>query len=118
MIRPVIGVPTSVGYGASFGGVAVLLRMLNSCACGVFVVNIDNGFVAGYQASLINMIAVKRSGGESVHGLVKNGSKPRLANACRQPFTGGEHFLRVISLVSGVLAISRRLLAVRPAPPQ
>ena len=51
---PVIGVPTSVGYGASFGGIAALLSMLNSCASGVSVVNIDNGFGAGYQASLIN----------------------------------------------------------------
>jgi NCAIR mutase (PurE)-related protein len=55
---PVIGVPTSVGYGASFGGVAALLSMLNSCATGVSVVNIDNGFGAGYQASLINKLAV------------------------------------------------------------
>lgn len=51
---PVIGVPTSVGYGASFQGVSALLSMLNSCASGVSVVNIDNGFGAGYQASLIN----------------------------------------------------------------
>jgi pyridinium-3,5-biscarboxylic acid mononucleotide synthase len=51
---PVIGVPTSIGYGASFGGVAALLSMLNSCASGVSVVNIDNGFGAGYQASIIN----------------------------------------------------------------
>ncbi len=54
---PVIGVPTSVGYGASFGGVAALLCMLNSCASGVSVVNIDNGFGAAYQASLINQLA-------------------------------------------------------------
>jgi len=52
--RPVIGVPTSIGYGASFGGAAALLAMLNSCAPGVSVVNIDNGFGAGYVASLIN----------------------------------------------------------------
>jgi NCAIR mutase (PurE)-related protein len=52
--RPVIAVPTSVGYGASFGGVAALLAMLNSCSSGVSVVNIDNGFGAGYVASLIN----------------------------------------------------------------
>ena len=51
---PVIAVPTSVGYGASFGGVAALLAMLNSCASGVSVVNIDNGFGAGYLASMIN----------------------------------------------------------------
>ncbi len=52
--RPVIGVPTSVGYGASFAGIAPLLGMLNSCAAGVTVVNIDNGFGAGYAAALIN----------------------------------------------------------------
>lgn len=51
---PVIAVPTSVGYGASLGGVAALLAMLNSCASGVSVVNIDNGFGAGYMASMIN----------------------------------------------------------------
>jgi len=51
---PVIAVPTSVGYGASFGGIAALLGMLNSCASGVSVVNIDNGFGAGNIASLIN----------------------------------------------------------------
>ena len=53
---PVIAVPTSVGYGASFGGVAALLAMLNSCASGVSVVNIDNGFGAGYLAGMINKI--------------------------------------------------------------
>jgi len=52
--RPVIAVPTSIGYGASFGGLAALLAMLNSCAAGVTVVNIDNGFGAGVAASLIN----------------------------------------------------------------
>ena len=51
---PVIGVPTSVGYGASFGGVSALLSMLNSCASGVSVINIDNGFGAGFLASRIN----------------------------------------------------------------
>ena len=51
---PVIAVPTSVGYGAGFGGVSALLAMLNSCASGVSVVNIDNGFGAGYQAAMIN----------------------------------------------------------------
>jgi pyridinium-3,5-biscarboxylic acid mononucleotide synthase len=50
--RPVIAVPTSVGYGASFGGLAALLAMLNSCAAGVTVVNIDNGFGAGRAAAL------------------------------------------------------------------
>jgi len=52
--KPVIAVPTSVGYGASFGGMAALLSMLNSCASGVSVVNIDNGFGAAYSASIIN----------------------------------------------------------------
>lgn len=51
---PVIAVPTSIGYGASLGGIAALLSMLNSCASGVSVVNIDNGFGAGYMASMIN----------------------------------------------------------------
>ena len=55
---PVIGVPTSVGYGASFGGLAALLSMLNSCASGVSVVNIDNGFGAGYQAAMINRLKI------------------------------------------------------------
>ena len=53
---PVIAVPTSVGYGASFNGLAALLGMLNSCASNVTVVNIDNGFGAGYVASLINRL--------------------------------------------------------------
>jgi len=55
--KPVIAVPTSVGYGASFGGIAALLAMLNSCASGITVVNINNGFGAGYAASLINGLA-------------------------------------------------------------
>lgn len=54
--KPVIGVPTSIGYGANFGGVSALLAMLNSCANGVSIVNIDNGFGAACQASLINKI--------------------------------------------------------------
>ena len=58
---PVIAVPTSVGYGASLGGVAALLSMLNSCASGVSVVNIDNGFGAGYLASMINHLGSKPS---------------------------------------------------------
>ena len=57
---PVIAVPTSVGYGASFGGVSALLSMLNSCASGVSVVNIDNGFGAGYLASRIHHMEAKR----------------------------------------------------------
>lgn len=61
---PVIAVPTSVGYGASFGGVAALLSMLNSCASGVLVVNIDNGFGAGFSASLIN----RRKAGAELQG--------------------------------------------------
>lgn len=56
---PVIAVPTSVGYGASLGGVAALLSMLNSCASGVSVVNIDNGFGGGYLASMINHLGGK-----------------------------------------------------------
>lgn len=59
---PVIAVPTSVGYGASFGGVSALLSMLNSCASGVSVVNIDNGFGAGYLASMINHMEAKQGG--------------------------------------------------------
>lgn len=57
---PVIAVPTSVGYGASFGGVSALLSMLNSCASGVSVVNIDNGFGAGYLAGMINHMETKK----------------------------------------------------------
>ena len=59
---PVIAVPTSVGYGASFGGVAALLAMLNSCASGVAVVNIDNGYGAGHMAALINSRVVSAQG--------------------------------------------------------
>lgn len=57
--KPVIAVPTSVGYGASFGGVSALLTMLNSCAEGLAVVNIDNGFGAGYMATQINRLAIR-----------------------------------------------------------
>ncbi len=66
--KPVIAVPTSVGYGASFGGIAALLTMLNSCANGVTVVNIDNGYGAGYAAATINRIADRaaaETGGEA-----------------------------------------------------
>jgi hypothetical protein len=59
--KPIIAVPTSVGYGASFGGVAALLTMLNSCASGVTVVNIDNGFGAGVNATIINRLLNGRS---------------------------------------------------------
>jgi NCAIR mutase (PurE)-related protein len=59
--KPVIAVPTSVGYGASFQGLSALLTMLNSCAPGISVVNIDNGFGAGYQAHLINQLCVKKT---------------------------------------------------------
>ncbi|HUS59555.1 MAG TPA: AIR carboxylase family protein, partial [Planctomycetota bacterium] len=58
--RPVVAVPTSIGYGASFGGLAPLLTMLNSCSAGISVVNIDNGFGAGYVAALINRPPGKR----------------------------------------------------------
>jgi NCAIR mutase (PurE)-related protein len=54
--KPIIAVPTSVGYGANFGGISALLSMLNSCASGVSVVNIDNGFGAAYNASIINKL--------------------------------------------------------------
>lgn len=57
---PVVAVPTSVGYGASFGGLAALLAMLNSCAVGVTVVNIDNGFGAGVAAAAINRVGMKK----------------------------------------------------------
>lgn len=57
--KPVIAVPTSVGYGASFGGISALLTMLNSCAEGIAVVNIDNGFGAGYLATQMNRMALK-----------------------------------------------------------
>jgi len=67
---PVIAVPTSVGYGASFNGLAALLSMLNSCSPGVSVVNIDNGFGAGYLASQINL-ASKNNNGPSVPGVTK-----------------------------------------------
>ncbi|UYO64338.1 nickel pincer cofactor biosynthesis protein LarB [Acetobacterium wieringae] len=58
--KPVIGVPTSVGYGASLGGVSALLTMINSCANGISVVNIDNGYGAGYTATQINRLAVSQ----------------------------------------------------------
>ncbi len=63
--QPVIAVPTSIGYGASFGGLAALLGMLNSCGSGVTVVNIDNGFGAGYAASQINALANPANRGNS-----------------------------------------------------
>jgi hypothetical protein len=63
--RPVIAVPTSVGYGASFGGLCALLAMLNSCAAGVTVVNIDNGFGAGYAAALISRAGVPAQEGRT-----------------------------------------------------
>jgi NCAIR mutase (PurE)-related protein len=61
--RPVIAVPTSIGYGAAFGGLAPLLTMLNTCAAGVTVVNIDNGFGAGFAAARINRLLVAAEGG-------------------------------------------------------
>ena len=76
---PVIGVPTSVGYGASFGGISALLTMLNSCSSGVSVVNIDNGFGAGYQASLINKMAARKDPAESIQG--EFAGKRRLSSA-------------------------------------
>lgn len=58
--KPVIAVPTSVGYGANFGGLSALLTMLNSCSSGVSVVNIDNGFGAGYLAGMININSIPK----------------------------------------------------------
>ena len=78
---PVIGVPTSVGYGTSLGGISALLTMLNSCASGVSVVNIDNGFGAGYQANLINRIAERRTDGESVHMVSEDDSRMKSLGA-------------------------------------
>lgn len=57
--KPVIGVPTSIGYGASLGGISALLTMINSCANGISVVNIDNGYGAGYTATQINRLGVR-----------------------------------------------------------
>ena len=79
---PVIGVPTSVGYGASFGGIAALLSMLNSCASGVSVVNIDNGFGAGYQANLINKIAAGRNHPKHQHQETDEPTACSLKRAC------------------------------------
>jgi NCAIR mutase (PurE)-related protein len=59
--KPIVAVPTSIGYGANLGGIAALLSMLNACAPGISVVNIDNGFGAGYYAGLINKNMSKRS---------------------------------------------------------
>ena len=77
---PVIGVPTSIGYGASFGGIAPLLTMLNSCASGVSVVNIDNGFGAGYIAALIG-----QSGTETAATATKE--TPRTTKRATKPKT-------------------------------
>ena len=72
---PVIAVPTSVGYGASFGGLAALLTMLNSCTAGVSVVNIDNGFGAGYIAATINRLACGGGNSETGHRGTENTEK-------------------------------------------
>jgi NCAIR mutase (PurE)-related protein len=71
--NPVIATPTSVGYGASFGGLAALLGMLNTCAAGIAVVNIDNGFGAGYIAGSINRLAV-RAGSVAAEGAPRGGA--------------------------------------------
>lgn len=55
--KPLIAVPTSIGYGTNFGGLTALMTMLNSCASGITVVNVDNGFGAGYSASMINHLS-------------------------------------------------------------
>src|SRR5439155_6765543 len=78
--RPVIAVPTSIGYGAHFGGLAPLLGMLNSCATGVAVVNIDNGFGAGYFAHLVNQTVVgSRQTVDWQQGVPETGVKGRPA---------------------------------------
>ena len=79
---PVIGVPTSVGYGASFGGIAPLLTMLNSCAAGVSVVNIDNGFGAGYIAAIIGRAGEKVPGEDD--GTARPPKRPSRANRTRK----------------------------------
>src|SRR5208282_4822423 len=76
---PVIAVPTSVGYGASFGGVAALLAMLNSCAPGIAVVNIDNGFGAGYMAAAINAQMTSRRS-RAVRGPIAGPGTGRLSH--------------------------------------
>lgn len=75
--KPVIAVPTSVGYGASFAGVAALLGMLNSCGSGVTVVNIDNGFGAAFAAAQINRLAQRRGGREKTAKAARGGRAPR-----------------------------------------
>jgi NCAIR mutase (PurE)-related protein len=81
--KPVIAVPTSVGYGASFQGLAPLLTMLNSCAAGVAVVNIDNGFGAGVLAHRINVLAERTDSDRDRD----RGEEPRVAS--REPKRGG-----------------------------
>jgi NCAIR mutase (PurE)-related protein len=66
--KPVIAVPTSVGYGTSYGGLAALLALLNSCASGLTVVNIDNGFGAGFAAAQVLRLAQGLSGGPRSNG--------------------------------------------------
>jgi len=80
---PVIGVPVSTGYGASFGGVSALLTMLNSCASGLTVVNIDNGFGAGYAASLIMAGFAKSAGASKRSRTVRKPRQGRLDRARR-----------------------------------
>lgn len=75
--KPVIAVPTSVGYGASFAGVAALLGMLNSCGSGVTVVNIDNGFGAAFAAAQINRLAQRRGAREKTAKAARGGRPPR-----------------------------------------
>ncbi|MSR47106.1 MAG: nickel pincer cofactor biosynthesis protein LarB [Planctomycetes bacterium] len=75
--RPVIAVPTSVGYGASFRGLAALLTMINSCAAGITVVNIDNGFGAGYSAALVNRAPRRSRSGRSSERSGKTRRRPQ-----------------------------------------
>jgi pyridinium-3,5-biscarboxylic acid mononucleotide synthase len=79
--KPVIAVPTSVGYGASFAGVAALLGMLNSCGSGVTVVNIDNGFGAAFAAAQINRLAQRRGG----NGKAGKSAGAKAARGARTP---------------------------------
>jgi NCAIR mutase (PurE)-related protein len=83
--QPVIAVPTSVGYGANLGGLTALLGMLSSCSCGLTVVNIDNGFGAGYAASQINALASREqpTGGKGARTTPDNGTAGRRASPPR-----------------------------------
>ena len=99
--RPVIAVPTSVGYGASFGGMAALLGMLNSCAAGVAVVNIDNGFGAATIASLINHLVVYGGPGRLHPGRRRACSRDSITGS--PPSSGAAHVFRISPMQPGAL---------------